>query len=303
MSSDQREEEVDNHPLVDVPCELGEFRVEKLLGEGGITCVYQATHRGDSRQVALKILKPGRLEDGTEQQHIDETGWGHLESEFRIASQLEHPNVLRMMAYHTQPQPHLELELFSPVTLHDFVTRDEEGENRIDELLPHFAQYVEQMAAALMHLHAAGFVHGDVKPGNFLVNEQHQVKLIDYSYIKPIYIDGKFRRPRLESGTPAYMPPEQKMRWPLDQRTDIYALGRTLYVLAVGQLPLAERRGMTMRQLAETPTTPDAHRVNPIVTQAFADLLMEMMEEVPVNRPASIAKVLEQFRGLQLFSA
>ena len=301
-NDDRREEEVDEHPLTELPCDLGEFHVEALLGEGGLTCVYQARHRGEQRQVALKILKPGRLEDDSEQRHLAETGLTHLESDFQVGSKFDHPNVVRTLAYHGEPQPHVELELFSPVSFHDYVIRGENGDNRIEELVPQFSHYVEQMAAALQHLHSAGYVHTDVKPGNFLVDERHHVKLIDFSYAKPIHKEGKFKRPEHESGTDGYMSPEQKMRWPMDQRSDIYSLGRTLYVMLVGQFPLVERQKMTMRQLAETPVTPDAHRVNPRVTQEFADLLMDMLEEVPVNRPASIDEVLQRFRDIQPFS-
>lgn len=60
---------------------------------------------------------------------------------------------------------------------------------------------------------------------------------------------------------------------------------------------------MTLKQLAETPTTPDAHRVNPSVTQDFADLLIEMMEEIPVNRPATLDEVLAEFRRIEIFSS
>lgn len=292
-----------DRPLLEVPCEVGDFDVEELIGEGGTCCVYRAKRRTDREQVALKILKPSYLEEGSEKLHIDEYGCGILESDYQIGSRFDHPNIVRVFGFQEQgPCPHLEMELFSPVSFHDYVYKDAEGNQRFRELVPHFSQYVEQMCAALEHLHQSGWIHGDVKPGNFLVNEQHHVKLIDFSYAKKCYMDGKFKQPRHASGTEGYMSPEQEKRWPMDQRSDIYSLGRAWYVMLVGQFPLVERRKMTMKQLRETPVTPDAHRVNPRVTQEFADLLMEMMEEVPVNRPASIDEILARFRAIQPFT-
>ena len=296
-------EEQNDRPLPEVPCELGDFEVAELVGEGGTCCVYRATRLSDGEQVALKLLKPSYLAEGSEQLHIDEYGCGILECDYRVGVRFDHPHILRIGNFEPGGDcPHLEMEFFSPVSFHDYIQVDAEGNQRYRELAPNFPHYARQMCAALETMHDNGLVHGDVKPGNFLVDEQHHVKLIDFSYAKDCYVDGKFKQPTHTSGTEGYMSPEQQRRWPMDQRSDIYSLGRAWYVMLVGQFPFVERRKMSMKQLAESPVTPDAHRVNPQVTQEFADLLIEMLQDVPVNRPASVAEVVARLEEMTLIA-
>ena len=301
----QAKEDLDR-TIETLPAQVGDFIVDGFLGEGGLSCVYRATRRSNGEVVALKTLKPSALENGAERRHIAEHGCGHLETDYKIASRFDHPNILRVLSVHPDDEiPHLVMELYSSVTFHDFISDGEkhsQANGRHVELIPHFRHYVEQMCAALREVHRAGLVHCDVKPGNFLVDPQHHVKLMDFSYARPIYVEGRFTPPRNASGTNAFMSKEQKIRWPLDARSDIYSLGRALYVMLTGQLPFAERREMSNKELRETPVTPDAHRVNPHVTQELADLLINMMEEISVNRPTSIEEVLARFREIQPFA-
>jgi Tol biopolymer transport system component/serine/threonine protein kinase len=204
---------------------LGPYRVDTLIGRGGMGVVYRAWDTRLDRRIALKLLRPEQVNDPARRQR--------LMREARAASGLIHPNV---------------------VTIHDvgshgavdYIAMEHIDGRPLDELIPagglplkQALAYAIQISAALAGAHAAGIVHRDLKPGNVMVTREGLVKLLDFGLarktiaaetgIETLTIEGDL------AGTPSYMSPEQVRGERVDWRSDIFSFGALLYRMVSGR--------------------------------------------------------------------
>lgn len=195
------------------------FEIQYKLGEGGMGQVFAAFDREKEARVALKLL--GQLTP----QSITQ-----IKREFRTAAELVHPNLVRLYELFCDGiEWFFTMELVEGFTLSRlFAERGGAG----PDLVRHVFQ---ELARALMELHRAGTLHGDLKPSNFLVTgDVHRVVLMDFGLARPI---GPTLNPEF-AGTPAYMAPEQALGHDLTEAADWYAFGVVLYEVLTGELPL-----------------------------------------------------------------
>ena len=150
-----------------------------------------------------------------------------------------------------------------------------------------------RVARGLDSLHQLGYVHTDIKPNNIIVGEDNEVKVIDFGQSCPIgHVKGRIQ------GTPDYIAPEQVGRgMPLDQRTDVFNLGATLYWAITGQafptvLPSRKRKTGIDLMGPRDPLLP--HELNPNVPAALSRLVMDCCKTNPKDRPASMGEVLHR---------
>lgn len=256
----------------------GKYRLEALLGEGGMAVVWSAYHLELEVPVAIKLLRGGqgsRLEQ-------------RLRHEARAAARLAHPAIVRVLdASVTEGgDPFIVMELLTGETLTDLVLRERPNALRIVQLL---LPVIDGLAAA----HEQGIVHRDIKPDNvFLAIEggQLQPKLVDFGIAK---LQGrnvsapKLTEPGTALGSPSYMSPEQACGQDVDYRTDVWSLCVLLYKVIGGKAPFTG---------SDTRATLDAileHEAPPLPLRAGVDphlarIIHSGLNKDPAARPASM---------------
>ena len=203
---------------------LGDFRIGREIGRGGIGVVYEATQRSLGRLVALKVLPPSS--------RLDPRQLRRFETEAQAAAALQHPNIVPVFAYGNESGvPYLAMRLIGGRNLAEVVR--ELRERNGSGLLPRqAAELARQAAEALDYAHRHDVLHRDIKPSNFLVDEDHRLWVADFGLAR-VRGDSDLTASGDVLGTLRYLSPEQARgrRGIVDGRSDVYALGATLYEL------------------------------------------------------------------------
>jgi serine/threonine protein kinase len=207
---------------------LGDYRIEEMIGRGGMGVVYRATQVNLDRSVAIKVLAPELAHDPSYRERFTR--------EARHAAGLEHPNVVPVHATGQSADEGTTFLVMRYVPGADLrtVIRDQ---GRLDPL--HAASILAQVASALDAAHRRGLVHRDVKPANILVtrNEREHVYLTDFGLTKALATDAVMTRTGMWVGTVDYIAPEQLRGGDVDGRADVYSLGCVLYEMLTGEIP------------------------------------------------------------------
>jgi len=281
-----------------VPTRFGDYRLQRLIAAGGIAEVYYA-HRNDELPCALKITRTEQRTREARARHLEHFGRPMLEWEYQVLQRASHANVIRAFDRGiVDDVDYLAMELFEAPTLDDLIKQGER-----ERLPQEFSRIVEQCAEALGAVHAAGLIHCDVKPHNFLRDEGGLIKLIDFGSAIPIDDPENFHPRRWITASGGYISPEQRHKRPLDERTDIYSFGVMLHVLLSGEFPYAERRRMTSREQNELPVVPMVRRLNGDVSPQLEALLARMLSNDPGERPRDLSVFLDEFRAIRPFDA
>lgn len=196
--------------------ELSGYRIEDVAGRGGWSVVYRALELASGRTVAVKTIAP-------EHARVTELR-ARFRSERRVAAALEHPNVIPVLA---SGPDHIVMRWVEGRPLRDLLPVD----------APRAARIAAQVGDALDALHAAGFVHRDVKPGNVLVGLGDHAYLTDFGLAKPLDADAGLTGEGRWLGTVDYAAPEQIRGHATDARSDVYSLGATLFHAITGRVP------------------------------------------------------------------
>ncbi len=262
-----------------LPDRLGSFRLEEVIGRGGMGVVWRArqTSLGD-RLVALKMIRPDLV--------------GHANAklrfvrEARLASRLDHPNVCGVLEVgQTEGIAWLAMPFVEGRSLRTLLDEarasrsphgrglprlDPDRETTLDELLSAFIA----LARGLSHAHARGLVHRDVKPGNILVQQNGELVLLDFGLARDLEEATVLTLSQDLVGTPAYMAPEQAARrTDVDARADVYGLGATLFECITHELPHPAPSREQMLRRIQRDAAPDPRRLAPWLPRAVAAVL------------------------------
>jgi serine/threonine protein kinase len=269
---------------LEVGDELGPYRLEAVLGEGGMGLVFRAVRAPDGQTVALKILKRDLCANDVYRQRFVH--------EARSASAVRHPHLVPILdASEHDGRPYLAVEFVEGRTLADRLASD--GPLPLGDLL----RLVDEIASALDALHEAEIVHRDVKPSNVLLRADDGAALLaDFGLAK-----GRAYTLLTQAGqvlgTIDYLAPELIRGQPATPATDLYAFGCVVYQCTTGQ-PLFGGRSMLqvgLAHLAETPPTPTGPELDR--SPALAGVLLEPLEKDPARRPASATAYARALRA------
>jgi serine/threonine protein kinase len=257
---------------------LGPYRVGALLGEGGMAAVYEGEDPGLGRRVAIKVLR------GEYARNADLVV--RFLNEARAMARVTHPSVVGVYFAGSDRGRHFfAMEHLAGPDLEDLVLRDGPLEER------QALGYLVQAACGLAAAAAQGLVHCDVKPSNLMAVGGGLIKVTDFGIAQAVTAAGAGADPDV-MGTPCFMAPEQVLGNALDFRTDVYALGATLYFLITGEPPCdgEDPVEVALRQVHDPiPQIPGASR-------AVNRLLSRMMAKSPEARHAAYDELLADIR-------
>ncbi|MBU0756421.1 MAG: tetratricopeptide repeat protein, partial [Planctomycetes bacterium] len=289
---DQSPGAADLEPDPDLPFDqLGEYRLIRRLGRGGMGVVYLAVQEPLGRQVALKVIRP------------EKKGSFEIESRFyreaEAISKLNHPGIVTVYGSgEEQGVRYYAMELLRGAGLNELLQDAASRSERIP--MQKVVGWIREIAEALATAHEAGIIHRDVKPSNIHITADGKVMLMDFGIarnmdLSTLTLTGEFR------GTPHYASPEQIRagRDEIDERTDIYSLGVTFYRAVTGRIPFeGETTEQVFHQILEVEPVPP-RRLNPYISREAETIIATAMEKDKKRRYQNMAAFAEDLRRLQ----
>jgi serine/threonine protein kinase/Tfp pilus assembly protein PilF len=265
--------------------EIGQYRMEAKLGEGGMGSVYRARDTKLNRAVAIKFLS-ANLADASARRRF--------QREAQLASSLNHPHILTV--YDTgefEGRQYLVTEFVDGGTLKSWAEQEKRTWRQVVELLTGVA---DGLAAA----HAAGITHRDIKPENVLVAKNGYAKLADFGLAKLTEASGfptvsEATRAGMIVGTIPYMSPEQASGQQIDSRTDIFSFGVVLYELLAGRRPFG---GATSLEVLQAVIHGKAEPLSDDLPPALRTLVEKALEKDPAERYQSMKDLVVDLRRL-----
>lgn len=270
-----------------VGVQLGPYRIESRLGSGGMGTVYRAVEADTGAALAVKVLHP-HLSHGVG--FVDA-----LEREAEAGRRIIHPHVVRVHGAsieRSQGRAHalIVMELVEGSTLRDLLT----AQGPFPEAL--LRELARQAAAGLAAIHAAGLLHGDVKPDNLILDDEEVLRVMDLGVARPLG-----EREGALATSLRYAAPERFDAAPeLTPASDLYALGATLYELATGRPPFEERGTAALIHAHVQAPVPRAEREQDPLSPFFQGLLQTLLAKAPGARlpdASTLVTVLEQGEG------
>jgi serine/threonine-protein kinase len=264
------------------PRSLGPYRILRRLGEGGMGAVYLAYDEANKTQVALKVLSD---------QLSNNPGYiARFYREAQSSEGLHHPNIVRSLGVGQDPgtrQHYLVLEFVDGFSAHALL--DQTGRLSVGDAV-HIALGV---ARALEHAHSRNIVHRDIKPDNILIARSGVARLADFGLAKKTDENSHLTAARQGFGTSYYMPYEQALNAKqADGRSDIYALGATLYHLLTGVVPFTGDSHLEVVEKKGRGEYAPASALNPEVPPLLDQMLARMLARDPVGRYQTASELI-----------
>ncbi len=267
--------------------QLGQYRLDQKLGEGGMGVVYRAHHNMLQRPTAVKFLG---VEKTTEQT------LARFEREVQLTSRLNHPNTIAIYDYGRTPEGifYYAMEYLEGINLEDLVkSYGPQPEGRVVSILL-------QVCGSLAEAHAIGLIHRDIKPANIILTERGGLydfaKLLDFGLVKALdsHKDSSLTTAGSLTGTPLYMPPEAIQHEQIDARSDLYSLGAVGYYLVTGT-PVFDATSVLQilqKHVMEPPESP-SHRLGKPISAQLEALLLKCLAKELSDRPQSAAELAD----------
>ncbi|WP_404310548.1 serine/threonine-protein kinase [Neorhodopirellula lusitana] len=263
---------------------LGNYRILGELGKGGMGYVFRAEDTVLERAVALKVMNQKIASTSNSRERFIQ--------EARAMAAVHHDNVVVIFEVGTHDNtPFMAMEMLRGETL-EAVNKRKEGRDFRTVI-----DYASQISRGLAAAHAKGIVHRDIKPANIWIEEgSGRVKILDFGLALAQSPLDEFTGVGSVCGTPGYLTPEQARSDPLDARSDLYSLGVVLYEMCTGRLPIqcSAIAEQLVGLLAHTPKP--LRDLNPDIPQPLADLIHQLLEKEPGERPASASALEEQLK-------
>jgi eukaryotic-like serine/threonine-protein kinase len=267
---------------------VGDYRIDGVIGTGGMATVYRATQTMIGKRVAIKVLHRTK----------SDTAVSRFVKEARAVNVIGHPNIVDVFGFGMTEsgRPYLVMELLEGETV---AVRAERQPLTIAEV----AEIIIEVSLALEAAHDAGIVHRDLKPENIFITRRNHVKLLDFGIAK-IFGDGDLgttnddTRPGVLLGTPRYISPEQVRGAQLDGRVDIYSLGVVAFELLARHALFTASNAYDLFQKHAKLRPPKPSSFNASLPPEVDALLGEMLAKEPNERP-TLAQIRERLERLR----
>ncbi|MBT9557531.1 MAG: protein kinase [Myxococcales bacterium] len=287
----------------------GKYRISALIGRGGGGRVYKGVQEPLGRFVAVKVLGPIEADSWDPEMQVK-----RFLREATITSQLHHQNTVIVHDYGALPRAvgmegtagglYLVMEFLDGATLRQILNK--EAPFSVGRAL----RIATQIAGSLAEAHDHGVVHRDLKPPNVMLvprgRSRDFVKVLDFGLVKSLMAsDDDVTRERSLLGSPHYMSPEQAVGEPVDQRSDIYSFGSTLYEMLIGHAPFrpgnerAELSSVLRAVLTDPPMPFAVARPDLEIPDELEALVMQCLAKRAADRPQSMHDVLEFLEAMQ----
>jgi len=250
---------------------IGHFRLQKILGRGGMGEVWLATDTQLERQVAIKLMRP---------EYVSNTiAIKRFQREARAIAKLNHPNIVQvhMIGWHNNTI-YMVIELVEGETLSTYLTK--QGHFDLVNAVSCILQTVEGLSFA----YSKGVVHRDIKPGNLMLTEKGIIKITDFGLAKLMLADTAMTQEGTTLGSPNYMSPEQAKGSATDHRSDMYSLGVTFYHLLTGELPYKADTPMSVMLMQIQDPLPEPKELLELADGKAFRIIKKMTEKKPEDR-------------------
>jgi serine/threonine protein kinase len=265
---------------------LGPYKVESILGRGGMGTVYRGTHSKSGEVVAIKIISTVLADQ--------ERFRRRFAAEVETVKRLKQPNIVQLIGY-GEEQGHLfySMEYVQGVNLADYLKQN--GPLTWERAI----EIGIEICAALKHAHDMGIIHRDLKPANVMLNESGQVKLTDFGIAK-LFGSSDATAAGSVLGTADFMPPEQAEGKVVTNRSDLYALGALLYCALTGRSPQAAKTlPEVLYNVRYTIPTP-LDVVDSATPKELSELVAELLEKDPAARPPTALVISNRLQSLKI---
>jgi len=281
---------------------LGHYKIEAMLGKGGMGLVFRARDMHLDRTVAVKVLPPHALSDAEVRKRFVQ--------EAKAASALNHPNIITIYDINSadvdgQVVDYIAMEFVQGQTLHTLI-----GHKPLE--LPEALRYAVQIADALAAAHAAGIIHRDIKPANVMVTDLGLVKVLDFGLAKTVERTGRetdatetirlgtdLTQHGMVMGTAAYMSPEQARGARLDARTDIFSFGAVLYEMVTGKRAFPGESQISCLEAVRHKEVAPPSEINPVMASDLERIVVRCLKKDPEYRFQHMVDVKVALRELK----
>mgnify|MGYP002576019619 FL=1 len=263
----------------------GRYRIQRIIGLGGMAVVFEAEDLLMHRTVAVKMLKEGVGDDATSVKRFI--------NESKAVSMLSHPNIVSIYDVSVREDlKYIVMEHIRGITIKNYMSR--KGKLPVREAV----SFTEQILRALDHAHSKGIIHRDIKPQNIMRLKNGMIKVADFGIAKlpsaeTVTVTDK------AIGTVYYISPEQASGKPIDPRSDLYSVGVMLYEMVTGTLPFSADSpvSVALMQIHNTPRPPRA--LCPELPLGLQQIILRAMEKDPDRRYQSAREMLRHIVALK----
>ena len=261
---------------------IGNYRIIRKIGEGGMGTVFLAKDLTLEREVALKIINPTFASNS------------RLMARFKIEAiaqaRLNHPNVITIFSFEQVGDLYfIVMEYIEGESLKDIIKKK--------KLTPEKALHIfRQVLNAIEFAHRKGIIHRDIKPGNIIITRDWIARIGDFGIAKIEGVEG-LTREGTSLGTPLYSSPEQILGKNVDLRTDIYSLGVVLFEMLTGRPPFISEKGseyeIQKAHIEQLPPRPSS--INPLIPYKMDKIILKCLEKEPEKRYETVSELLQDF--------